>query len=222
MDLLETPDNERDENWESRFLAQFSESSVKVISETPVEGPDGMPYYFVSTTGTENLVPVKNLIHWLSERGIGLVVNPEKDMPDYVFTYGMLWNFRETGRFVDAAPPVRLGQVKYDAGEVMQAGAPHPLYLPHYVRNTLNEFFDQMHVHNVRVLLLGSKNSQHWSEFDLIFSTESLGNPPKVEHRGILETIAWFLPNHYSVVMASESGLPPFFELKPAVTEPSQ
>jgi hypothetical protein len=40
-----------------------------------------------------------------------------------------------------------------------------------------------------------------------------LGNPPEREHEGIAEAIAWFLPNHYSVVLISEKGLPTFSAL---------
>jgi hypothetical protein len=40
-----------------------------------------------------------------------------------------------------------------------------------------------------------------------------LGNPPTKEHQGIAEAISWFLPPHYSIVLISETGLPPFAAL---------
>ena len=69
------------------------------MNEEPQNGPDGWPYLLVRTSA-EAAEPFARVVEWLAGRGIGLVVNPHKMVPDYVFTYGMLWNYIETGRFV--------------------------------------------------------------------------------------------------------------------------
>jgi hypothetical protein len=40
-----------------------------------------------------------------------------------------------------------------------------------------------------------------------------MGLSPEVEHQGILEALAWFLPPHYSVALVSEKGFPAFENL---------
>ena len=49
--------------------------------------------------------------------------------------------------------------------------------------------------------------------YDLCFSLESLGGPPNQEHSGIAKALSWFLPQHYSVALVKEEGLPSFFDL---------
>ena len=49
-----------------------------------------------------------NSIEWLSDKGVGMVVNPTKGVPDYVFTYGMLWNYRERAQFQTISDAVHI------------------------------------------------------------------------------------------------------------------
>ncbi len=209
-DLLHRDEAERDEQWEKDFLHAFPHSRLNIIKEEPTGGPDGWPYLLVVTDpiGTE---PAPRVLDWLADKGIGLVVNPQKSVPDYVFTYGMLWNQKVTGQFLSEAPggEVRPGQVKFEAGEKVIAGPPTKEYLPDYARTILREFFKQQNVLEPKILVMGTEARG----YDLCFSVESLGNPAKGEHRGILESIAWFLPAHYQILLVSEKGLPPFHAL---------
>ena len=205
--LLHKDEAERDEQWEKDFLHVFPYCRLNIIKEDPMGGPDGWPYLLavIDPVGSE---PCPRVLEWLSDKGIGLVVNPHKSVPDYVFTYGMIWNYKQTKEFLSNQPvgEVRPGQVKFEPGEKVVAGAPTPEYLPEYARKTLREFFKQQKIETPKILVMGSEDRG----YDLCFSVESLGEPPKTEYRGILESIAWFLPPHYSIVLVSEKGLPPF------------
>jgi hypothetical protein len=209
-DLLHRDEAERDEQWETDFLHVFPHCRLNIIKEEPTGGPDGWPYLLVVTdpVGSE---PCPRVLDWLSDKGIGLVVNPQKSMPDYVFTFGMLWNFKQTGEFLSnvASGEVRPGQVKFEAGEKVVAGPPTEEYLPGYARKILKEFFKQQGIDAPKILVMGREDRG----YDFCVSVESLKNPAKTEYRGILESIAWFLPAHYSIVLVSEKGLPPFHAL---------
>ena len=115
-DLVQTQEDKRDSNWESLFFHQLTQSDVEVLSPEPQQGPDGWPYLMVQTKSENKTVPAESaqkIIQWLSERGIGLVVNPTKEYPDYVFTYGMLWHFRQTGLFYQTtASEIKSGPVE--------------------------------------------------------------------------------------------------------------
>ena len=203
-DLIQTPESQRDENWENQFLQTLTESNLQLLSEDPQFGPDGWPYLIARTeNGTE---PSQKILQWLSQKGIGLVVNPDKEMPDYILTYGMIWSFKETGRFFQKIEEPKAGKIELSMKSIAHAGTPSPAYLPEYVRQILREFFRDQGVIAPKVLVL----SQDKQNYDLAFSLESLGNPPENEWPGIAEAIGWFLPPHYSIVLISEKDMPPF------------
>lgn len=197
-DLLKAPIAERDEAWELQFLREFACASVSIVSEDLVSGPDGWPYLMVATGGDE---PVTRVVRWLSTRGVGMVVNPEKAMPDFAMSYGMVWNCRERGEFLTAAKTGGASQLTVQNGQQLFAGAPSLSFLPEDVRVVLREFLARQKVTQPKVVML-SADQENW---DLVFSVESLGHPPKSEHAGIAEAISWFLPAHYSVGVISES-----------------
>lgn len=207
-ELLKIPDAQRDHNWENHFFDQLLKSKVKLLDEGPQTGPDGWPYLLAETSDDAD-EPLLNVVQWLSDKGIGLVINPKKEYPDYVFPWGMLWNYRETGLFRLNVAPVSQGSVELQAEKGLHTGPPTKEYLPDYVRKLLKQFFMDQGLLNVKILMI----SQDRKHYDLAFSLESLGNPPKSEHAGIAEAISWFLPIHYSVMLTSEKGLPEFVSL---------
>lgn len=209
VNLCSQPESLRDSEWERTFLAAIVDSNIDLDGKEAHQGPDGWPYMFAKTSRTAS-EPAVRLIDWLSTRGIGLVINADKELPDYVFTYGMIWSYREFGQFRVESSEVRKGPITFEKGERVIAGPPTEEYLPIYVREILADFFAKQDVDTPKFLVL-SKDKKH---YDLCFSVESLGNPPENEYSGIAEAIAWFLPEHYSIVICSEKGLPKFFDLQ--------
>ena len=178
--------------------------------DVPSEGLKAGAQQSSASTGE----PIPRLVQWLAGRGIGLVINAHKMVPDYVFTYGMLWNFVETGRFV--IPPsteatARPGAVHTTAAGQLLMGPPTEKYLPLYVRSVLREFLVAQGYAKPKILVLSSAD---FKQIDLAFSLESLNSPPAHQHKLLAEAISWFLPLHYNLVLASEKDLPEFFELK--------
>lgn len=208
LELVKTPDSERDTQWENNFFVALSKEKVKVMSPDPQTGPDSWPYLMVET-GADADEPAQSVLQWLSDKGIGLVVNPMREYPDYVFSFGMIWHFKETGFFYKTADDAPIGTFEVSAGEEIHAGDASPAYLPKYVRNIIKEFFRDQGVLSPRILVM----SRDRKNYDLGFSLESLGNPPEKELQGIAEAISWFLPPHYAIAIVSEKGLPKFFDL---------
>ena len=215
--ILSVPVGERDLSWELKFLRNLGEGSIAVTNPDPVQGPDGWPYLMASTEGAAaasagDFEPTAKVVRWLSDRGMGLVINAEKPLPDFVLSYGMIWNFRERGEFLTAVSeknenrtPQR-GALTIVDGQKLFAGPPSRTYLPDDVRGVLREFLKRQRVLAPKVLMLSADES-NW---DLAFSIESLGSPPQAEHSQIAEAIAWFLPQHYSVALVSEKTVPGF------------
>lgn len=207
-ELVQIPDAERTSNWENQFFHALTSGNIKLLTPEPQTGPDNWPY-LLAETGEDATEPAQRVIQWLAERGIGLAVNPRKDYPDYVFSYGMLWSFKETGFFFKPMQERPVGQIQFSTENLMHAGDPTEQYLPGYVRKVLRDFFRDQSILRPKILVL-STDKVH---YDLAISLESLGNPPQVEHQGIAEAIGWFLPPHYSLLLISEEGLPPFSDL---------
>ncbi len=204
--LVTKPEMYRDAQWENDFLKTFSHCSLTVEHDEPRPGPDKWPYLFVRTnkSATES---ASQILNWLSERGIGLVVNAHKEIPDYVFTYGMVWNFRERGEFI--TPQESVPEVEINFQKSVWTMPPSTAILPNYVRHVLLDFFNRQNITAPRVNMI----SQDQKHFDLCFSIESLGSPPESEHRNVAEAISWFLPSHYSIGLVSEKAIPNFMAL---------
>lgn len=217
VEFLNTPSAQREERWEKDFLDQFPYCKFTLVSDVPQAGPDNFPYMFIEIT-EDSETPIFQLINWIYKAGVGLAVNPKKQFPDYVLTYGMIWNFIKTGQFYSDLTPHVHGpncnhehdnQVSITPGSTFYVGEPSKDFLPENVRLILKEFLKQQGVMAPKILML----SQDQKNFDLCFSAESFGSPDEKEYEGILQALSWFLPSHYSLAMVSENGLPAFFEL---------
>jgi hypothetical protein len=204
--LFQVPVERRDANWETNFLSAFADSNVRLLFQDPKPGPDQWPYLFVQTGGE---VPARDVVNWLATRGIGLAVNPQKNTPDYVLTYGMIWNFKETGKFFGESPTRKAGEFSLQNGQQLWAGKPSEQFLPKYVRAILKQFLLDQGVYAPKVLMV----SEDQKNYDLCFSLESLGAPPEKERMGVAEALSWFLPSHYSITLLSEKVLSGFEQL---------
>lgn len=207
--LIQQPESKRDDQWEQSFLQQFVQLKVHLESDQAKPGPDGWPYLFVRA-GVEGKEPAIDIIRWLAGRGIGLVVNAHKMLPDYVFSYGMLWNYAETGRFVQSEAARAGGDVVFSSDKKMVFGPPTEKYMPPYVRGVMREFLRAQGFLHPKVLVATTPD---YRETDLLLSLDSLGGLPKAEHKKFAEMMAWFLPTHYSFVLGEEAGLPEFHPL---------
>ena len=228
--LLATDHDDRDQIWESSFLLELPHANVQIANPEPQEGPDHWPYLLVETyDGSEHsqttkshvaFEPLINILHWLSERGIGLALNTMKPLPDYIFTYGMIWNFRERGEFISSTPadirPEMVGAEKptnarfeIQDGQQVWVGPPSEAFLPKYARVIIKQFLIDQGAFAPKVLMV-STDQKH---YDLCFSIESLKSPPVHEHANIAEALAWFVPAHYAVSLLSEKTVTGFVPL---------
>ncbi|MCB0420392.1 MAG: hypothetical protein KDD61_05320 [Bdellovibrionales bacterium] len=208
VDLVNIPIGSRDWEWEKSFFQALVNGNVNVMMAEPQTGPDGWPYMFVETS-LEATEPSLKLMQWISERGIGLALNVQKTQPDFVFSYGMIWSYRETAQFIVNPGETVTNEIEFQKGESIYAQNPSEQYLPKYARAILRKFLEDQGIKEPKFLLV----SQDLKQFDLCFSLESLGNPPKEEHTGIAEALSWFLPTHYSIVLVSEKAFSKSFFL---------
>lgn len=198
--LLAVKSNLRDGEWEDSFFSTLTTGNIRVLNENPQVGPEGFPYLLTTSYGKEYDEPFQKVAHWCADTGIGLVLNPTEDGEDYLFTFGMLWNYKLRGEFYSSW-----------THEESQASTPQMVvrkiteaYWPEKQRKIFKEFLINQNVLRPKVCLF-SKTSN--SDPELGVSLECLGNPPLKERAQLLEAFSWFFPRHYSLVLASEAEL---------------
>jgi hypothetical protein len=212
-ELLSAPEVSRDETWEKSFLEALKASHLQVLIPEPQMGPDGFSYLLVSPQAHGNN-PFGEVMQWLAQRGIGMVVNPQKEpYPDYVFSFGTVWNYCERGEFFSPQPPGTGDSGTYEIKDQQEVlvGPPSDGYIPPYVRSLLRQFFLDQGVIKPQWAMMSLDAGK---TYDLVFSWESLGKPPEKEHDGILEAISWFLPSHYTLGMVSSQVIPQFYDIQ--------
>ena len=214
VEVLKVQDEKRDSQWEEVFTESLLESTVHFIERAPKNGPDGWPYLMVQTQAGEletqsEAEPATSVFQWASRNGVGVVVNPRKDYPDYIYTFGMVWGLLKKGKLHDPSAGAQSGLLEMQDGQGVLAGPPSEDYFPIEIQKVVREFLQQQGVLTPKILVLSTDRIH----FDLCFSSESLGSPSKEEHQGVLEALSWFFPPYYSLVLISEKGLPPFTEI---------
>ena len=201
---LKQEDQNRGQKWQEKFLSLFPSAYLTLLSSQSQQGEDGMPYFLAQIKeGSEE--PASQLLSWLAQKGIGLVVHPEKTYPDYIFTYGMIWYFKERCMFLE--PHIKHPKSSQNVKAIL--GQPSKEFLPLYVRSILKQFFFDQGIYKPQILMIGP---DHYN-MDICFCLKSLGNPPVSEHQGILKAISWFLPQHYSIAISEKNINLPFIPL---------
>ncbi len=196
----------RDDAWEKDFLRAFVNSTLYLTDENVQIGPDGWPYLFITEDGTQKHVSKDtaiNLIQWAYEHGVGLVLNGSKERPDYIFHFGLIWNFIHNKFFIK--------------DQIVQTPPNAPIYvaevsediLPQHAIHFIKDYIKSAGIEEPRGALI----SRDKLNYEFALSLESLGNPPKQEHEGIARGIGWFLPNHMPVVLVYEEKLQKLFRI---------
>lgn len=205
--IIKVPAEKRDHTWSETFFSQLLNEKVQLLSHDPQQGPDGFPYLLVTTYGKDLVEKPLDLFRWCSQKGVGVVVNPTEQSQDYIFTFGMIWNFFLRGEFLteSSSATIEKNQMSFQPGETLFTGVPNESYWPTPVRQLFKEFLIQQGVLSPKVILLLDRISK--GSVDFCFSLESFGQPPEPEWNQLLEAFSWFFPSHYSLAFISEKSL---------------
>lgn len=187
------------------FFAQLLKKPVRLLTPDPQQGPEGFPYLLVTThqEGDQFI----DLLKWCADKGVGIVINPTETSADYIFTYGMIWNFFLRGEFIteSTSSTETRSELEFNNQQTVLTAVPNESYWPLPARKIFKEFLLQQGIYTPRCLLILDHVAP--GDVDLCFSLESLGQPPIAEQKGILEAFAWFFPLHYSLAFVHEKHL---------------
>lgn len=203
QELLAIPKDQRNDDWFEEFLQVVPKAFFFAtdVEGKPFRGPDGA--YYLGATSTRNETGVGacllDLLDGLLSNGMGYVVNPQLEQPDYVFTFGNLATLKMFGSF--AAPEswsgAPLASQTQELAEPTEAlvGAPNEGYLPSFIRKPIAEFLRHVGVAEPRVALVHIQDRRSLA-FNL--TPEALEHPEG--YGQVMNLILWHLPMGYTLI----------------------
>jgi hypothetical protein len=215
--LFNTPTELRNDKWEKIFFENISEASFSCGNPQIATGPDGFAYFQLNIPEPNKEFQCYVLKHmkddFLLEKGIGVVINSQKDQPDWVFTYGDIVNFHLNNEYYSKAPNWNLQKKEViNENEEVLVGQPSEQYLPNQTRKILSEYLKQMGVTDAKMLLMNRKMAKGVIQ-ELVFNLTPKKIGDQNRYESIMNNIGWFLPRQYSYVAMEEESFRKQFEL---------
>ena len=197
--LLAVPHEARDGAWLQRFYAAVPDASFASTPEQHLVGPDAFPYFvLLSPTPGQPFTPfsISEILTHCTDHGLGIVVDPERPHPSWVFPYGNLWSLRAHGSLAgDPAdePGENAGTNVVSQAREILVGAPSEAFLPPWARKELRSYLiDAVGLADPQVCLVIDatlKPSQN-----LVFNLFTDDPPLKMPHATVMERLGWYLP----------------------------
>ncbi len=220
--LVQTPSSERDDAWQKAFLENVLQASFRCGDPQMMTGPDGFPYFQLFLPEPNQPFQCYVIEHmkddFLLSSGYGVVINPAQAQPDWVFSYGDIVNlhinhtFYTTGETLFSKSVQQVEVIEED--EEVLTGQPAESILPAATRQVLSQFLKAQGVVNPKVLLMQRINAKtKQMTQDIVFNTTPEHFENEEHYRAKMQSIRWFLPNHYSYVGISEKTLSNFMPL---------
>lgn len=226
-DLFKTPREERDQGWRERFFAAIVDASMATTPKQVLRAPDGFAYFILNLPPPgQSFEPfcISHILDVCLDQGCGVVVQPDADPPEWVFTYGNLWSLKEFGKF-EMEQALKPGAGKFDGAAAtasapgesgsarsVLAGQPSESFLPAYARKVIKQFLaEKMANSSPRVLLVNDPHSTPAQSLVLSIFPEDFASQKDFED--LMYRLTWYLPRHYGLVsIAKDSDLAKLFE----------
>ena len=210
--LVKTPKNERDEKWQQAFLENIGQASFRCGDPQVITGPDGFLYFQLFLPEPNKkfqcFVIDKMKDDFLLTSGFGVVINPTSNGADWVLSYGDILNFHLNREFYttkETAFSRTTNDETLSKEEQVMIGQPSETILPKQTRDVISNFLKLSGVNNPKLLLMmrhiadGKGVSQ-----DLVFNLTPQTFDNENTYRGVMQTLSWYLPRHYSLVGMNE------------------
>ncbi|WP_348797247.1 hypothetical protein [Flavobacterium adhaerens] len=218
--LVQTPNSERDDNWNSEFLSNIVAASFKCGEPQVITGPDGFPYFQLflpePNVSFQCFVIEKMKDDFLLEYGYGVVINPTAEEPDWVLSYGDIVNLHLNNTFYSNEPTLFSKRKKTETitkSEQVLIGQPSETLLPIKTRKVLESFLKYNGIESPKVLLLMRQNEKkEIISQDLAFNITPNDFESEAIYQNVMLAFAWFLPRHYSCIGLSEANFSDVFQ----------
>ncbi|MBP9838786.1 MAG: hypothetical protein KBC84_08735 [Proteobacteria bacterium] len=213
--LFEVSPEKRDESWQKVFLATVTEASFACGDPQLIKGPDGFPYVHLITPEAEKEFQCFVIKHmeqdFLLKEGFGIVINPAKEKPDWVFTYGDIVNLHLNKEYYSERIDVVLPEDEtLSTEQEVLIAQPSETYLPQLTRQVLKHYFELAKIENVKILLMTRKTHEGVIQ-EIVFNLTPDKFENEVEYQKIMKDVSWFLPRHYFYSVMDEKEVSQYF-----------
>jgi len=207
---------QRDDAWKINFFENVLDASFKCGDPQVIEGPDGFPYFQLNTPEPLQEFQCFVLRHmkddFLLEKGFGVVINPLKGQPDWVFSYGDIVNYHLRNEFYTKSTVWNLPANETIKEEVkVLAGQPSESILPVQTRAVIREFLSGIGINDCKVFLMNRQKPEGYLQ-ELVFNLTPDKFQKQEHYEAVMRSIAWYLPRHYTYVAMDESTMKENFQ----------
>ena len=215
-ELFDTPVEQRNEDWQINFLENVVDASFSCGDPQVIEGPDGFPYFQLNIPEPNKQFQCYVIRHmkndFLLEKGYGVVINPSKGAPDWVFSYGDIVNYQIRNEFYTKSENWHLPmQETIKEKEEILVGQPSESILPNETRSVIRNFLEGLGLNDVKLFLMNRNKPEGYLQ-ELVFNLTPDKFEKKEHFDGVMKSIAWYLPRHYSYVAMNESNFKDSFK----------
>lgn len=215
FNLVQTPQNERDENWRQQFLDNIAQASFRCGDPQVITGPDGFPYFqlFLPEPNKEFqcFVIERMKDDFLLTSGFGVVINPAPNSADWVLSYGDILNLHLNKTFYTTTETPFSKETSNEIiaeNEKVMIGQPSETILPNQTRQLIAEFLKMNGVKSPKVLLMmRHRTNGNGVSQDIVFNLTPNNFKDENTYRSVMQTISWYLPRHYSFVGMDEKSI---------------
>ncbi len=172
-----------------------------------IEGPDGffyLPIFDAARPDTADELSIPELVPEALKSGAGIVLNPDNEQPDAVFTFGQVWSYAEFGSFFYEPEKGSVSALDVQGDEVTVSN-PSADYFPLYARFALRRILQRAQPEmDWRVLHLQDPALDPPDA--LVFSLFKEDLASEEDFDALMFMIDWHLPPHYSIRAVDKSS----------------
>lgn len=217
FNLVQTPVAERDSIWQNQFLENLPLASFRCGDPQVITGPDGFPYF-------QLLLPEENKSFqcyvidnmkddFLLDSGFGVVINPTATSADWVLSYGDILNYHLNKTFYSENKTTgATGKITITQKEEVLIGQPSETLFPAVTRKLIRELLQNLGIQNPKVLLMMRKQGSQEVSQDIVFNLIPEDFENEEMYEGVMQTISWYFPKHYSFIGTKEDTFSNGFE----------
>src|SRR5688572_16066274 len=159
VDLFQTPQEQRDDNWRQAFYDNVQTASYACANPQIFTGPDGFPYFILRTPEPNKPFEsfcIRNMKDdFLLDKGFGVTINPRENSVDWVFSYGDIVNLHLNKEFFTKTDTVEIeNEVTIKKDEKVLIAQPAESLLPRQARQTLKTFLQSVGIKRPKMMML--------------------------------------------------------------------
>ncbi len=214
VDLCSVPHERRDDRWFHEFMENLPLASFRTTEQQVLTGPDGFPYLHLELPepGVQfQCYVIDNMVYdFLLTNGLGVAINPSKEQPDWVLTYGDIFNYaikkdfyNKDNTYFNTSGENQLVPTEMDNN--VMVGQPSEFILPAPARAVMRSFLEYKQVKDPKVLLMTTTTPEGREAQDLVFNLTPGDFASEEAFRATAQQLQWFLPRHYSLAFFGEN-----------------